>query len=437
MKKTLYLECYSGISGDMFVAAMLDLGASEKGLMKALHSIPAEGFEVIIKKVKKSGIECTDFDVILDHDNHDHDMDYLYGEIDEHKHHHEHHQHHHGHEHHEHHHHAHGHNHDNHHHHHHEHRGFYDIKKIIEKTDMSQSAKDIAVDVFRIIAKAESKAHGEPFEKVHFHEVGALDSIADVIAAAYCIDDLGIEKTVIPFLKEGYGTVRCQHGVLPVPVPAVLNIAEANGLSLKITDDFGEYVTPTGAAIAAKLITDTKLPESFRIVKTGLGAGKRDYEKPSILRAMLIEPDDAKSDLITRLETNIDDSTGEQLGYVMERLFEKGARDVHFIPVLMKKNRPGYELVLICDEDRVKTMENIIFTETTSIGIRRMKMERTVLERENVPVNSIYGEIMMKKCTLPDGSYRLYPEYESVVEICKKTGRPFEEIIKNIKLEEE
>lgn len=269
MKKCLYFECYSGISGDMAVASLLDLGADEKGLTDALNSIDAGGFSIKISRVSKSGLDCCDFDVVLDkdHENHDHDMEYLYGDNEHH----------------------HNHNH-THSHGHHEHRGFYEIKDIIERTTLSDNAKTIAIKIFEIIANAEAKAHGVPFDKVHFHEVGAIDSIVDIVAFAYCYDNLGITDTVVPFLCEGWGNVRCQHGVLPVPVPAVSNIAADNDISLRITDVKGELVTPTGCAIVSAVRTSTVLPDKYNIKKIGLGAGKRMYENASgIVRAMIIE----------------------------------------------------------------------------------------------------------------------------------------------------
>ena len=266
MANTLYLECNSGISGDMTVAALLDLGASEEVLMRALDSIPADGFSVEVTRVKKAGIDCCDFAVLLDadHENHDHDMEYLHGRPHEDGHEHTH-EHHHGD----------GHRHTHEHHHHHEHRGMPEIRKIIDAVKMTDHAKEIALRIFNIIAEAEAKAHAVPVEQVHFHEVGAIDSIVDVVAAAVCLDDLHINEVVIPKLCEGTGTVRCQHGVLPVPVPAVANIVEKSGLNLEIMDIKGEFVTPTGAAIAAAVQTTDALPKSFRIIRTGIGAGKR------------------------------------------------------------------------------------------------------------------------------------------------------------------
>ena len=464
--KTLYIEGTSGISGDMFVGAMIDLGADLDVLAAALDSIPADGFGVQVDRVKKVGIDCVDFDVILDeaHENHDHDMAYLYGEepaavgpaAEEndgehhpeescaHHHHEEAEKEHHGHHHH------HGEEHTCHHgddkecggHHHgegcyhheeHHHHGRHlaECEAIINATDMTASARSLAVKIFRIVAEAESKAHRLPIEEVHFHEVGAIDSIVDIISAAVCFDNLGITDVIIPELREGRGTVRCQHGVLPVPVPATVNIAERYGFTLSIMNVPGEFVTPTGAAIAAAIRTGESLPKHFKILATGLGAGKRDYTTPPpFLRAMLIEPETAETaadDTVTLLETDIDDATGEALGYVLEKLMAAGARDAHYKPVFMKKNRPAWELTVICDPDQAEEMKSIIFAETTTIGIRESEVHRTVLPREEILVETPLGSAQVKCCCLGD-SLRCYPEYESVKVLADTSGLPFADV---------
>ena len=442
MGKTLYLECTSGISGDMTTAALLDLGVDQEALEQALKSLPLDGYEIKISRVKKAGLDVCDFLVKLDeaHENHDHDMEYLYGHLHDHnhgEHEHSHGDHDHGHEHsdhdhdhgeesHDHDHHGHGHSHD----HHHEHRGLKEINEILENSGLTPRAKDIAKDIFLVLGEAEAKAHGVPIEEVHFHEVGAVDSIVDIAAAAVCLDQLDITEVIVPFISEGRGTVRCQHGILPVPVPAVANIIEEKGLPIRITERQGELVTPTGAAIVGALATSHTLPEEFKILKTGIGAGKRKYDPPSLLRAMIIEPAGSDTgDFIYKLETNIDDCTGETLGYVMERLLEAGARDVHFIPIFMKKNRPAYELTVICDADKREKLEQIIFEETTTIGIRRAKMERTVLQREPGSLQLPFGELMVKTCTLPDGSKKCYPEYDSAKALAKEKGMTLEQVL--------
>lgn len=400
MNKALYLECYSGISGDMTVAALLDLGVDPVKLQQALDTLPLDGFTTRVRRVQKAGIDAYDFEVVLAEENHDHDMAYLHGE-------HEHH----------------------HHHHHHTHRGLPEIVDILERSGLSDKAKALAIKIFRIIAEAEAKAHGLPLEEVHFHEVGAVDSIVDIAAVSFCMDELGVEDVIVPVLYEGTGTVRCQHGILPVPVPAVLNIAEAHHLDLHLTSTFGEFVTPTGAAIVAALRTKNVLPARFKVLKTGIGAGKRNYERPSLLRAILIEEQAAAGEeQIYKLESNIDDCTGEQLGYVMEALFEAGARDVHYFPVFMKKNRPGYQLNVICTGERKDALLGIIFAQTTTIGVRIQQMERAVLPREIHKVTTSLGEIRVKTVTLPDGKHRSYPEYDDVAAVCRASGRPFPEV---------
>lgn len=428
-EKTLYLECYAGISGDMTVAALLDLGASQEVLQKAIASLPIDGYEIQISRVMKSGIDACDFNVILDsaHENHDHDMEYLHGHNQEEEHNHTHEE---THSHEE------LHNHGEHTHnnhgasHHHEHRGLKEVEEIIQKGNLTDHARELALSIFHILAQAEAKAHNVSIEEVHFHEVGAVDSIIDIVSAAVCFDNLHITQVIVPGLYEGRGTIRCQHGILPIPVPATVAIMEAHHLPVSFMDAEGEFVTPTGAAIVAAVMTGTSLPQSFTIEKTGIGAGKRAYERPSMLRAMLIQKQEEKqeeTDFIYKLESNIDDCSGEMLGYAMEKLFAAGARDVHYIPVYMKKNRPGYLLSVICDRENMEQLEQIIFHETTTIGIRRSRMERSVLKRENMQISCEYGVAQVKVCTLQDEK-RYYPEYDSVVAICNKTGKSYQEI---------
>ncbi len=312
----LYLECYSGISGDMTVGALLDLGADREELNRVLQSIPAGGFRTAITTVLKSGVNACDFDVILDaqHDNHDHDMEYLYGgmgchshehphdhdEIHDHEHPHDHdeiHDHEHPHDHEEIHDHEHLHDHeDGHSHshgHHHEHRSLSDAYAVIDAADMDEEARILAKKIFRIVAEAEAKVHGKPLEEVHFHEVGAIDSIVDIIAIAVCYENLrkkeNITEVIVPILYEGCGTVRCQHGILPIPVPAVTAIAADYGLRFHRIPDEGEFVTPTGAAAVAALATTNEMPKEYVIRRVGLGAGKRAYKRAGVVRAMLLD----------------------------------------------------------------------------------------------------------------------------------------------------
>ena len=442
MDKKLYLDCGSGISGDMFVAAMIDLGADPDALEKALDSLPADGFFVEISRVKKAGIDCCDFHVHLDDDceNHDHDMDYLYGslalaaglgcscheESDREEHHchcHEE-----------------GHDGEAHHccrqgkDHHHTHRGLAEILPMIDACDMTETAKALARKIFRIIGEAEAKAHDLPLDKVHFHEVGALDSIVDVVAAAVTFDSLHIKEVIVPKLTEGTGTVRCRHGVMPVPVPATVNIVSAYKIPMELTGAKGEYVTPTGAAIAAAISTSHQLPPSFVIKKAGLGAGKRAYtDRSGILRAFLIQGEENEGrDKVVKLETDIDDCSGEVLGYVMKKLFKAGAKDVHYAPIFMKKNRPAWELTVICKEDQVEALEQIIFTETTTIGIREYPLMRSILDREEKEVETVYGKAAVKQVTFRDMT-RAYPEYDTVKKLAKRNKVPFMDVFDAVK----
>ena len=442
MDKKLYLDCGSGISGDMFVAAMIDLGADPDALQKALDSIPADGFFVEIGRVKKSGIDCCDFHVHLDDDceNHDHDMDYLYGNLtlaagsgcscheepDREEHHchcHEE-----------------GHDGEAHHccrqgkDHYHTHRGLAEILPMIDACDMTETAKALARKIFRIIGEAEAKAHGLPLDEVHFHEVGALDSIVDVVAAAVTFDSLHIKEVIVPKLTEGTGTVRCRHGVMPVPVPATVNIVSAYKIPMELTGAKGEYVTPTGAAIAAAISPSHQLPPSFVIKKAGLGAGKRAYtDRSGILRAFLIQGEENEGrDKVVKLETDIDDCSGEVLGYVMKKLFKAGAKDVHYAPVFMKKNRPAWELTVICGEDKAEELEQIIFTETTTIGIREYPLMRSILNREEKEVETVYGKAAVKQVTFGDMT-RAYPEYDTVKKLAKKNKVPFMDVFDAVK----
>ncbi len=417
---TLCLDASMGISGDMTVAALLDLGADENVLRAVLQSLPEKEFSIEIKRVQKAALDMLDFNVVLTHDNQDHDMVYLHGHDHTHTHDHD---HNHGdHEH------PHGESEHHHHDHSHSHRSLFDIGALIAKTTATDNAKKIALDIFEVLAKAEAKAHGKPLHQVHFHEVGAVDSIVDILSAAVCLDNLGIDRVIIRNLSEGYGTVRCQHGILPIPVPAVTNIVAEHGLSLKTIDIEGELITPTGAAILAAMKASSHMPTgSYKINRMGMGAGKRQYARPSFLRAMLIteNQDTDTQDEIVQLEANIDDSTPEVLGYAMDRLLEAGALDVSYSPIFMKKNRPGYLLRVLCKENLRDVLEAIIFRETTTIGIRRLTLQRTLLKRDIIKVQTPYGEVEVKVCTAPDGEKFYYPEFESVKTLALKENVPF------------
>ena len=396
MKPILYLEGSSGISGDMTVAALLDLGGSREKLDAVLHSLALEGFHYMVSRRKSHGLDGCDFDVCLQKEK-------------------RHHEHEHG--------------------HHHEHRNLAGVHAVIDRGTMSDHARELAKKIFRIVAEAEAKAHGCPVADVHFHEVGAVDSIVDIVAASVLIDDLGIEECVVRGFCEGSGFVHCQHGDLPIPVPAVLNIAQEYRIALKPADVQGEMVTPTGIAIAAALRTSEVLPESFTVKKVGIGLGKRDFGRPNFLRAMLIDPS-PDPEKILLLEANIDDSSGEVLAFAMEKLFESGARDVHFLPCFMKKNRPAYLLRVIVDQGHLAAVEETMFRTTTTIGLRKIPVERTCMEREMCHIALEFGDIQVKRCSF--GSLvRYYPEFESVKKVAEKSGLDFRTVYDTARREAE
>lgn len=384
--KLLYLEGASGISGDMTVAALLDLGANREKLDAVLKSMNLEGFEYQVSRKSSYGIAGTDFDVIL-HDHHHHEHEHEHG-------------------------------------HHHEHRNLDDVCAVIDRGTMTDGARELAKKIFRIVAEAESKAHGVPVSEVHFHEVGAIDSIVDIVSAAVLIDDLGIRECVVTGLAEGSGYVHCQHGDLPVPVPAVLNIAQAHGIALRTSAANGEMVTPTGIAIAAALRTRDRLPAEYKVEKVGIGLGKRDFGRANILRAMILE-ETLEPEQMYVLETNIDDATGEALGLALEKLMAAGASDAHFLPCFMKKNRPAYLLRVIAVAPEIPALERIIFESTTTIGMRKLPVDRTCMDREIRTVELPFGTVSVKRCTW-NGVVRNYPEYESVRALAERTGKEFQ-----------
>ncbi len=440
----LYLDCSSGISGDMVVGALLDLGADSAVLTEALASLPLTGYRVEIRDVFRSGLRMKDFSVILSQDNHDHDMEYLFGNRGPehtskealtqpaHTH-------------------THSHSHE---------RGIQEIYEILSAGKLSDSARELAKKIFRIVAEAESQVHGKPLENVHFHEIGAVDSIVDIAAAAVCLDNLGIDRTVITSLTDGSGQIRCQHGLLPIPVPATAAIVSAHQIPLRIASVQGELTTPTGAAIAAAIRTDSALPGEFELLRTGMSCGKRSYDPPSILRAMLIKdlsrdekvsradenvppakkedtqnssPDPYEHDKIFVMETNLDDCSGETMGFVMDELLKAGALDVFCTPVFMKKQRPGFLLTVLCSNKQRQGLEKLIFLHTTSIGIRIHPVERTKLPRRILKVQTPWGMADVKCCQDGEKVY-YYPESDSIRRLANERGESYEELYEKVKM---
>ncbi len=408
-RKILYFDCNNGIAGDMTVAALVGLGVPEAVLRQALESLGVEGLEVTFGKTVTYGFAANTFRV-------------EYPGKYEHHHEHEHHEH--EHEHHE-------------HIHAHVHRHLADIESLIAHGQLTPRAAELALRIFRIVAEAEAKAHGLPVEEVHFHEVGAYDSIADIVSVAVAVDWLGADGAVFRNLTDGCGTIRCAHGDLPVPVPAVVNILARYAIPLATCEVPTELVTPTGAAIVAALGQGVQMPSRYVVKAVGNGAGEREIGRANVLRAMLLEESDAsvpQADSVWVLETDVDDATGEQLAFTAEMLLEHGAREAHFTPVLMKKGRPGWTLTVLADEARIAELEGIIFANTTTIGVRRYRCERTCLEREEFTVECPFGAARVKRVR-HDGKVYLYPEYESVRALARQSGRDFKSVFAAIQLQ--
>ena len=419
--KTLYFECMSGISGDMTVSALLDLGVDRDMLLHQLSLLKLGGYHIETGHRIKNGIQAAAFDVILDDTHecalmdcaaqehtHAEDCDHENTHEAAHDHGHDHgHEHGHEHEHEREHEHAHGHNHSA--------RGLVEIDTIIDQSVLGDRVKETAKRIFRVLAEAEGEVHGKPPEEVHFHEVGAVDSIVDIVSTAICIDQLAPDRIVFSTLREGFGFVRCQHGLMPVPAPATLKLLQKCGAAVEFIQVRGEMVTPTGAAIVASLADQTgAVCPSGRIVAVGYGSGKKDFEHPNVLRAILIDTENAcesDEEHICVLTASVDDMTGAQLGYAMEKLFEAGCADVYYTPIYMKKNRPAIELTVLCSPRLEDEIIYILFTHTSTIGMRRMLSERRVMQREMLRINTKYGEVGVKKCRYKD-IYKVSVEYE-------------------------
>ncbi|MHB1392347.1 MAG: nickel pincer cofactor biosynthesis protein LarC [Clostridia bacterium] len=414
--RTLYFDCFSGISGDMTVGALLDLGADEKTLLDGLNQLKVDGYEIKIEKKLKNGISGTDFSVILEehhnHDEHDHGHD------------HEHHSHEHEHEHeHEH---PHAHEHKHKHNSEHVHRNMGDIERIINDSGLSERVRKLSTDMFWLVAEAEGKIHGKPAGEVHFHEVGAVDSIVDIIGTAICIDNLAVDIIVFSSLPLSRGFVKCQHGVFPLPAPATLEILK--NVPVYYTDINFELVTPTGAAIAKGLADEFGIVGELEVEKIGYGLGKKTYEIPNVLRVMLFSTKKKISDRIVEIETNIDDMTAEQLGSAVEMLFSEGALDVFFTPVFMKKNRPGTKLTILCHPDKKESIVGAVLKHTSTFGVRMSYMERSILDRETVEVDTEFGSIRCKIGKLDGEILKYSPEYDDCRAASLQCGRPIVDI---------
>lgn len=420
--KTLYLDVFSGISGDMFVGALLDLGLNFRDLERELKKLNLDEYHLHISRGQKAHIEGTKFDVHLEHDHHSHDHDkkHQYEPGHGHHHHHDHHSHGHEHEHEEEHEHAHG-------------RNFADIKKLISQSGLSDWVKQKAISIFHRIAIAEAKIHGRPAEQVHFHEVGAVDSIVDIVAACIGLDLLGKPRVECSAITEGTGWIDCAHGKFPVPAPATLEILSARKVPIQQCDEPHELVTPTGAAIVAEFAERVGPMHGLSPTKIGYGLGTRDNKtRPNVLRAVLCEAatptHDWDTDTVCVLQTNLDDINSEILGQVMERALMEGALDVFHTPVYMKKNRPGVLFTLLCASPEADKFSELILRETSAFGVRRYETERRKLKREIKSVKTPYGEVAVKIGKLDGSVIQVSPEYESCRKLAEQSGIPLKAV---------
>ena len=364
-----YFDCFCGISGDMTLGAFIDIGVPLSWLKESLEKLPLKDFDISVESIFRNGIKAQRVNVLTKDDLKS--------------------------------------------------RHYSEIKALVQNSHLSRKVKQKSLEIFEKIATAESEIHGQPKEKVHFHETGGIDAIVDIAGTALCLEYLCIEKVIASKIPLGTGFVSCQHGTLPVPAPATISILK--GVPVYGTKIPHELVTPTGAAIITSLADSFENIPDMIVKKTGYGAGKRDLKTiPNLLRIILGTPtnhmSDYQKDRISIVETCIDDMNPEFFGFLMERLFEEGAIDVYLIPVFMKKNRPGTMVQVLCRKNRKKSIINRILSETTSLGVRYYDVQRAKLIRKQINIKTTYGIIEAKEIQQSDGSFRIVPEYE----VCKK-----------------
>lgn len=374
--KTAYFDCFSGISGDMILAALLDAGLDETSFRAELAKLPDIEFDLQISKVVKHGITASDVDVIIYEDHH--------------------------------------------------HRRLKDIEDIINRSGLSDSIKSGAIGVFRRLANAEAKVHGTTPDEVHFHEVGAVDAIVDITGSIIGLEMLGIEKVYASPLPMGHGFVKAAHGMIPIPAPATVELL--TGIPVYSSGIEGELVTPTGAALISTIASGFGDIPSMTLQKTGYGAGKKDFGIPNVLRVLIGESAERSQSIpshkVSILETNIDDMNPEFYDSLFEKLFKAGTLDVYISPVQMKKNRPASLLCAICPPDKVDQAAEIILRNTTSFGVRISSAERRCLDRSWETVSTAYGNIRIKVGMLNGETITASPEYEDCKTAAQKHNIP-------------
>jgi uncharacterized protein (TIGR00299 family) protein len=384
--KTLYLDCYSGISGDMCLGALVDAGVPVTHLRRELGKVPLKGYRISAKQVRRAGVSATRVVVELTSKRTAR-------------------------------------------------RRFKDVKGIIDKSALPAGIRKKGIKVFRTLFEAEARVHGEPYTKIHLHELGAVDAIVDVLGTLVCIERLGVERAVASPVNLGWGTVRTEHGELPVPAPATAELLK--GMPVYSSAHPRELTTPTGAAILKTIASDFGEMPAMALEAVGTGAGGHNLrDRPNVLRAFVGEAAAGAAADVAVLETNIDDMDPRLYEHVMELLLRAGALDVYLTNILMKKSRPAVKLTVLCAEDKRAELADIVLRETTTLGVRHSRMGRTVLERETVKVATKYGTVRVKVASIGKQVKRM-PEYEDLKRAAKKHGVTVAEVsaeaIRNIK----
>lgn len=386
--KVLYYDCFSGISGDMNLGAMIDLGVDSDFLIDELEKLNIEDeYKLEIYKDSRKGITGTKVDVVLISESH----------------------------------------------HHHGERNLESIENLINSSELNENVKKTSLEIFGKIALAEAKVHGKDIYEVHFHEVGAVDSIIDIVGAAICLDYLNVAKIMCSSIELGGGFVRCAHGLIPVPAPATMEIL--TGAPVKSGAVPFETATPTGAAILAAVVDEFTDNKSFIIKKVAYGIGGRDTEIPNVLRVILGEIHEQKNiniEELSSLETNIDDMNPELYEYIMDKVFEAGALDVYLTPIIMKKTRPAVTLNVLCRVSDEYNIKAVIFKETSTIGLRKYSVDRESLEREFEKVKIKYGEVTIKNSYFQGIKVKSKPEFEDCKRIALEKDIPIKNVYEEI-----
>lgn len=391
MKKILYFDCSAGASGDMTLGALLHLGVSVNYLNAELEKLPIKGFEVKVQNVNKRGIEALKADVLVNEEDAPH-------------------------------------------------RGLTTIKNIINQSTLDERVKETAIKIFTKLGEAEAKIHGTTVDKIHFHEVGAIDAIVDIVGTAILIDKLQIDEVYASSIHTGTGLVKCEHGMMPIPAPATLELLK--GVPIYSTEIKGELITPTGAAILSTLAKEFGRMPLMRIDKIGYGAGTKDLIIPNVLRVSLGYLEEVKDSISQEvlidhqqqwmLECNIDDMNHEFIDYIMDKLFQAGAKDVYITPIQMKKNRPALKLSVLYGREIEENVFSILFTETTSIGIRKYPVEKVMLARKTQSVETPWGSVDVKLAYYKGSLANIAPEYDQCRKLAEKTGLPIKYIYSEI-----